>query len=226
VSGSTTWGFGLPIFFDLGAVFLFALTGAWVAIQREYDFVGVFTLALVTGVGGGLIRDGIFLQEGAPAFMQDPLYLWAVLAATVTGAATYALARRIERLVAAVDALGLGAYAVVGVLKSLAFGLSPIASILVGVVNATGGGLIRDVLTCQEPLLLKPGQYYVLAALGGCVLFVLLLYYKMDPSTAAYITIGFVFVVRMLAIQFNWRTGPMSYWHQNMRKPPEEGDPS
>jgi uncharacterized membrane protein YeiH len=224
MSGSTTWGFGLPVGFDLGAVFLFALTGAWVAIRREYDFVGVFTLALVTGVGGGLIRDGIFLQQGAPAFMQDQFYLWTVLAAAVSGAATYTLARRMERLVAAVDALGLGAYAVVGLLKALAFGLSPIASILVGVVNATGGGLIRDILTREEPLLLRPGQYYALAALGGCVLFVALLFYEMTPSTAAWITIAAVFVVRMLAIQFNWHTGPMRHW--GWQRPSQSGDRS
>jgi uncharacterized membrane protein YeiH len=202
--------FQLPIEFDLGAVFLFALTGAWVGIRRGYDFIGVFTVALATGVGGGLIRDGLFIQDGAPAFMQDTRYLWAVIAATVLGGVTFALARRAERLVAAVDALGLGAYAVVGMQKALAAGLSPSAAILVGVLNATGGGLIRDVLVRDEPLLLKPGQYYVLAALAGCILFMGLSDHGGVPvQEAAWYAIGSVFMLRMLAIQFNWQTVSM-----------------
>ena len=205
--------FYLPIEFDLGAIFLFALTGAWVAIRRGYDFIGVFTLALVTGVGGGLIRDSILIQQGAPAFMQDARYIWAVVAATVFGALTLSLARRFDRLVAAVDALGLGAYAVVGVEKALAAGLSPTASILVGVANATGGGLIRDLLVRDEPLLLKPGQYYALAALAGCIMFLVLLkYWQLPVQYAAWSTIAAIFLFRMLAIQFNWQTAPMQHW--------------
>jgi len=204
--------FLLPVEFDLGAVFLFALTGAWVAIRRGYDIVGVFTLALVAGVGGGLMRDGLFLQHGTPAFMQDPRYIYAVLAATLVGAATFLVAQRVERLVAAVDALGLGIYGVVGTQKALAAGLTPAAAILVGVLNATGGGLIRDVLVREEPLLLKPGQYSVLVVLAGCILFNAVLHYVGLPmSTAAWCAIGFVFTLRMLAIQFNWQTGSMRH---------------
>ena len=215
--------FLLPIEFDLGAVFLFALTGAWVAIRRAYDIVGVFTLALVTGVGGGLIRDVVLVNTGAPAFMQDPRYIYAVLAATVLGAATFIVAQRAERIVAGVDALGLGAYGVVGTQKALAAGLSPVASILVGVANAAGGGLIRDVLVRDEPLFLKPGQYYVLAALAGCLLFTTLLQYRVTSvEEAAWCAIGVVFVLRMLAIQFNWQTGSMRYWQWRRRPPTDE----
>src|SRR5208282_2362533 len=142
--------FLLPLEFDLGATFLFALTGAWVAIRRDYDFIGVFTLALVTGVGGGLLRDTLFIRHEHPAVMEDARYIWAVMAATVLAALTVPLARRFERLVAAVD----------GVEKALATDLSFTASILVGVVNATGGGLMRDILVRDEPLFFKPGQYY------------------------------------------------------------------
>ena len=213
--------FQLPIEFDLGAVFLFALTGAWVAIRRAYDIVGVFTLALVTGVGGGLIRDVVLVNP--PAFMQDPRFIYAVLAATLVGAATFVVAQRAERIVAGVDALGLGVYGVVGTQKALAAGLSPVASILVGVVNAAGGGLIRDVLVRDEPLFLKPGQYYVLAALAGCLLFTALLHYRTTSvEEAAWCAIGAVFVLRMLAIQFNWQTGSMQYWRWGKRPPPTD----
>jgi uncharacterized membrane protein YeiH len=79
--------------------------------------------------------------------------------------------------------------------------------VLVGVINAAGGGLLRDVLVRDEPLLFKPGQFYVLAAFAGCLLFPLLaLYFKMEATPAALIAILVTFVFRLLAIQFNWVT--------------------
>jgi len=115
--------------------------------------------------------------------------------------------KRLTRAIALLDALGLGAYAVVGVEKSLAAGMGIAAAVLVGVINAVGGGLLRDLLVRDEPLLLKPGQFYALAAFAGCLLFVLLaVYFKMPAPRAGLITVAATFVVRVLAIQFNWRT--------------------
>ena len=207
-----TGQFQLPPAFDLAAVYLFALTGAWAAIRRNYDLVGVFTLALATGLGGGLLRDVVFIQHEHPAAMEDARYIWAVLAATLSAALTFPLAQRFEQLVALVDALGLGVYAVVGSEKALGTGLPVTDAIFVGVINATGGGLIRDVLVRDEPLFLKPGQYYVLAALAGTLLFTLLLTYGQTPMrTAAWISIGGTFLFRMLAIRFNWRTSALRW---------------
>jgi uncharacterized membrane protein YeiH len=113
-------------------------------------------------------------------------------------------------VIAIVDALGLGAYAVVGVEKSINAGLSIPAAVLVGVINAVGGGLLRDLLVRDEPLLLKPGQFYALAALGGCLIFVFLtMYFGMPAPRAALITIACTLVVRVLAITFNWSTKPL-----------------
>ena len=91
--------FLLPIWFDLAAVFLFALTGVWAATRRGYDIVGAFLLAFVTGVGGGLLRDGIFLQE-VPFVIRDGRYIWAVLAALVIGGLAQRLAERFTGLLA------------------------------------------------------------------------------------------------------------------------------
>lgn len=208
-----TSAFILPIGLDLAAVFLFALTGAWAAVKRDYDFVGVAALAFVVGLGGGLIRDGVFLQQGAPAAMQDVRYLWVVLAAMVAGVLLHPVAGRFDRFIAVVDAAGLGAYAVVGVQKSLSAGISPTGAVLVGLVNAVGGGLIRDVLVRDEPLFFKPGQFYALAALAGCVIFVMLVeFWQLPFEYAAWTAIGATFVFRMLAIELNWRTGPVQRW--------------
>jgi uncharacterized membrane protein YeiH len=199
--------FQIPIIFDLGATFVFGITGALAALRRGYDVVGLFALAFASGVGGGLLRDGLFIQQGPPVLTTDGRYLVAILAAGLVGLLFRRWVHRFTKVIAIIDALGLGAYAVVGVQKSIAAGLSIPAAVLVGVINAVGGGLLRDLLVRDEPLLLKPGQFYALAALGGCLLFVLLtVHLGMPASRAALITIAFTFVVRVLAIQFNWRT--------------------
>jgi uncharacterized membrane protein YeiH len=202
--------FALPIFFDLGAIFCFALTGAWAATHRGYDMVGAFVLAFVTGLGGALIRDSFLLGLEA-AVLRDGRYLLVVLAATLIAGATFKLERRFVRLMAVVDALGLGAYAVVGMQKSIIAGLPPGAVLLVGVANAVGGGIMRDVIVRDEPLILKPGQVYALAALGGCLAFLVIVkFYRWEVEQAAWFSIGVTFLLRMLAIVFNWRTAPVS----------------
>jgi uncharacterized membrane protein YeiH len=202
--------FTLPIFFDLGAIFCFALTGAWAATHRGYDLVGAFVLAFVTGLGGALIRDSFLLGQEA-AVLRDQRYLLVVLAATMIAGVTFKLERRFSRLMAMVDALGLGAYAVVGMQKSIVANLPLGAVLLVGVANAVGGGIMRDVIVRDEPLILKPGQVYALAALGGCLVFVgMMKLYHWEVSQVAWVSIGVTFLLRMLAIVFNWRTAAVS----------------
>lgn len=197
----------MPIYFDLGATFLYALTGALSAIRRHYDIVGLFVLALVTGVGGGLIRDGIFIQNGPPLAIKDERYLFVILGGCIAAALFGKKIDRLQRVFLLADALGLGAYAVVGVARALTVGLSMTAAIMIGVINASGGGLLRDVLVRDEPLMLKPGQLYVLAALlGSCVFAILLIRFDEPIEQAALIATGCTFVFRLLAILFNWKT--------------------
>src|SRR5262245_14398440 len=158
----------LPVMFNLSAVFFFALTGALAARRLGYDIIGVFVLSFATGLGGGLMRDALLRGSGPVMALTDPWLMMAVLAATSCG--LFRMSARIEsfnRLVAALDALGLGAFAVVGTNKALKLELHWLAAVFVGVVNAVGGSLLRDLLTRKEPLLLKPGQFYALAALFG-----------------------------------------------------------
>jgi uncharacterized membrane protein YeiH len=113
-------------------------------------------------------------------------------------------------VIAVIDAFGLGAYAVFGVQKSLQAGLAIPAALLVGVINAAGGGLLRDIITREEPLVFKPGQFYALAALVGAVTFVCLtVLTQLDATPAALVAIVVTFVLRALSIAFNWRTFPL-----------------
>lgn len=202
--------FELSPWFDLGATFVWAVTGAGLGVRYGYDYTGIFVMAFVSALGGGLLRDGIFLAH-VPVALQTPNYLVIVLigAAVGTVGAVAAGGRQPSKGYQAaqdtVDALGLGAYACVGAQMTLQIGLSIPSAILVGVVNGVGGGLLRDVLVNRVWML--PGQILALAALAGVSLFVLLVSVTTIPvGSAAFTAIALTFIIRMLAIRFNWRT--------------------
>ncbi len=202
----------LPEWLHLGATFVFAVTGAIAAIRRHYDVVGVFALALVTGVGGALLRDGLFLQKGPPVVLTDWRYLAVIAAGCAAG---YLFGSRLDRfnlVFSGIDALGLAAYGVIGARLSLAAGLSVPAAIFVGVVNAAGGGALRDILTREEPLMFRPGQFYVLATATGTSLFVILVsQVGFAVEAAAWSGVAATFVLRVLAIHYDWRTSPLRW---------------
>ncbi len=205
----------LPLVFDLAATFVSAVSGALAAARRRYDAVGVFALAFVTGLGGALIRDGIFLGAGPPAAVRDSRYLAAVLLATLAGVGIDRLGSRLNRAFLLLDAVGLGAYAVVGADRALAAGLGHLGAILVGVTNAVGGGVLRR----EEPLLFKPGQFYATAALVGAGVYVGLWEAGLHPPAAAGAGAAAGILLRLLALRFDWQTRPL---YRHYRKQLEE----
>jgi uncharacterized membrane protein YeiH len=205
--------FVLPIAFDLTATFFFAMTGALAAMRRGYDYVGLFALSFASGVGGGLLRDGIFIQTGPPVVVTDERYMIVVLAGCLAASLVGPRIERFNKVIAVLDAVGLGAYGVVGVQKSLAAGLSVPAAILVGVINAAGGGLLRDLLVREEPLVFKPGQFYVVAAVLGAGLFTLLtLSAGWSAMPSAFVAITATFLCRIFSIVFKWETRVVRPW--------------
>jgi uncharacterized membrane protein YeiH len=119
--------------------------------------------------------------------------------------------KRFRRTIAVIEALGLGAYAAFGTQKALQAGLAAPAAVLVGVINAAGGGLVRDVITRMEPLVFKPGQFYVLTAVAGAITFVFLAaQLELSATLAASIAIVVTALFRLLTIVFNWRTSAIA----------------
>jgi uncharacterized membrane protein YeiH len=206
--------FILPYWLNLLALFLMALTGALAAIEEGYDIIGVTALALITGTGGSLIRDGLILQQGVPMFFRDPSFLYAVIIAVLAGILVrsymFQYKRQFNISFLLFDALGLGIFGVVGTQMALFAGLASAPAILTGVINATGGGLLRDVLTAREPLIFKPSQYYAATSLAGCIVFVALaLWLGQDAVMAAFIAIFLTFFLRTLTMWFDWKTKPL-----------------
>ena len=202
--------FQIPLWFDYGATFIWAVSGALIAARRGYDIAGIATLALVSATGGGLLRDGIFLQNGPPLFLRTWVYMALVVAAA---SAVHLAGSRIQdiplfnRTIAVVDALGLGGFAITGLQLSLSAGLSPAAAAFVGVVNAVGGGVLRDLFARRDPEVFRPGPPAALAALAGCVVYLGL---RRGPEVgdivAGTISVVAVFLIRIAALRYGWQT--------------------
>lgn len=205
-----TGPFELPAWFDYSATFVWALTGALLAARRQYDIAGIAALALVSATGGGLLRDGIFLQNGPPLVLRTWIYMAVILAAAtiVRMAGSRILrVRFFDRTIEMVDAFGLGGFAIVGVQLSLQAGLSAPAAAFVGVINAVGGGVIRDILLQREPEIFKPGPPAALAALAGTIVYLgLVIVAGIGQAIAGLIAVAAVFTLRITALRYRWYT--------------------
>ncbi|MBP7394299.1 MAG: TRIC cation channel family protein [Zoogloea sp.] len=207
-----TSAFHVPVYFDYLATFAWALSGAIVAMRKRCDIVGVFVLALLTSMGGSILRDGVFLQRPPPV-LTDLFYLPLILAATLLAAVfrhRIANLRVVDRLVGTIDAIGTPAFAVVGLQLALESGIPLPGVILVGAVSGVGGGVLRDLIVREVPFILQPGQFFALVVLLACIAFLTLtLGLQLDTARAAWATIALFFVVRMLTIRYNWHTHPL-----------------
>jgi len=196
------------------------------AARKGYDPIGVLIIALVSAGGGGLIRDGLLLQNGPPALLRSPVYLGLIAAATfvVLLFGRYLKDRHwLYTIVAGVDAVGLGAYAVVGMNLALAAELPVFGVVLVGLVNALGGSVLRDVLIRnQPPELFRPGVLLGVATLAGCILFEGLVELRVGEELAAVASAFLVFLLRVLALRFDIRTRPLGAFEEHWRRPPPD----
>jgi uncharacterized membrane protein YeiH len=186
---------------DYAGIALFAATGALAASRRQLDLIGFLFLGVVTAIGGGTLRD---LVLDAPVFwVAQPGY---ILVPAIAAVAVYFTAHLIEsryRLLLWLDAVGLAAYAVFGAWKGLELTGSPVIAVVTGVLTATFGGILRDLLTGEPSVLLRP-EIYVTAALTGASAFTLLDHAGMELFAAAVIAAGSAFLVRAGALVWGW----------------------
>ena len=204
--------FQVPVAFDYVATFTWAVSGAIVAIRGRLDITGVFVVALLTALGGGLLRDGVFLNR-TPVALINPMYLTLVFGATVITSVFARYLRNligpvtVQKVVDYIDALGTPAFAVFGMQLADNAGLPLVAVVFVGVTNGVAGGVLRDVVVREVPALMRPGQYASITLALACGVYLLLtLQAQLSPTTAAWITVGVFFVARVLTIRFNWQT--------------------
>lgn len=192
----------LVLVLDLSGTFVFALSGATAGVRRRLDLFGVLVLSFVAANSGGIVRD-LLIGAVPPSSIRDWRYLGVSLLA---GVVTFLWAPRIERLrnpVRLFDAAGLALFAVVGASKALAFGLNPLMAALLGMLSGVGGGIVRDVLLAEVPLVLR-ADLYAVAALAGAAAVVVGDRAGLPPTATMCAGALLCFVLRVLAIRYGW----------------------
>jgi uncharacterized membrane protein YeiH len=187
---------------DLFGTFVFAIAGGFKAVKHELDILGVFILALVTGVGGGMVRDMI-IGATPVAAITDPVYFGVCIAAGLLVFIAAMKIARIWRIVKIADAIGLGVFTAIGAVKAFDANLGFIGVVMAGMLTATGGGVIRDVLVREVPIIIK-SDFYATASFIGGVTFYLLSLTELNKNILMFICMGVVIISRLLAMKYNF----------------------
>ena len=197
---------------DLMGIFVFAISGALVAVRKELDVFGVLVLAGTTGLGGGFLRD-VLIGATPPAALEDWRYLLVPVAAGLVTFWYHPTVGRLERQVGVLDAFGLALFCVVGALKSVEYGLGPLPAALMGMVSAIGGGMVRDLLAGRVPAVFR-SELYATPALAGAAIAVLLDRLDQPYAVSALAGAGVCLAWRLLAMWRHWQaplpSGPAS----------------
>ena len=189
-------------FLDLFGTMAFAITGAFKAIEKKFDIVGILLLATITGIAGGTIRDIILGQF--PNSLANPTY---VLITVISGIVIFFLYSRLKKhwnLFLKFDAIGLGIFTIIGTTTAYnLFGLNFLVILLAGMLTAVGGGILRDILVNQIPIIFVK-EFYLSASLAGIVLFSLILYFGGHLYFATIVGIVITTILRLIAMKYNW----------------------
>jgi uncharacterized membrane protein YeiH len=197
---------------DVIGIFVFAISGALLAVRKNFDVFGIAVLAEVTALGGGLLRDLIIGAVPPAAFTDLGYFITPLFAALLV----FFLHPHVERIQAGVnvfDAAGLGLFCVAGTTKAYDYGLNLTSSAALGLATGVGGGVLRDILANEVPSLLRwDRDLYAVPAIVGATMVVLCIHYGLlSPFTSGLAAVT-AFVLRLLAMRFHWRA-PRA-WHR------------
>lgn len=187
---------------DLIGTFVFAISGTLTASAKKFDLFGAFVIALVTAVGGGSIRD-VLIGSHPVGWMKDLNYLYLIMITVPISYFFRQYIRKLRKTMFLFDTIGIGLFTILGYQKTIDLGLSPVIAIMMGTVSAVFGGVVRDTLCNEVPLIFRKEIYAMACVLGALLFFVLnqfLPYRQLNMG----ITIAFIILIRVLAVKRNW----------------------
>jgi uncharacterized membrane protein YeiH len=190
----------LILVLDIIGTLAFAISGVLTALNKRLDPFGILIIAFVTAVGGGTLRD---ILIGAPvAWMQSLTYVYVIFAATVFSVAFRKRLNYVRKSLVLFDTIGIALYTIVGVQKGIEAGFPPIICIALGTMTACFGGVIRDILCNEIPIIFKK-EIYATACIIGASVYFLLMQTPMPTDLIVIISGAIVMIVRLLAVYFN-----------------------
>ncbi|KIX20028.1 membrane protein [Flavobacterium sp. 316] len=187
---------------DFIGTFVFAVSGVLTALNKKLDLFGVFIIAFVTALGGGTLRD-ILIGRTPVGWMQNLQYVYLIVIGFIIAVVFRKKLDRLRISMFLFDTIGLGIFTLIGLEKGIEKGLHPIICIALGTITATFGGVIRDILCNEIPVIFRREIYATVCLLGG-VLFFILQECNINDDALYLITSLFMIILRLLAVRNKW----------------------
>ncbi len=187
---------------DMIGIIACAVAGTLLAQHKGFDIAGCILVAMVNAIGGGTLRD-MALDRHPLFWMTDLNYVLVITISSLVVQIFFHLSPKIDNMLNLFDAIGLAAFSVIGFKIALNQDLSPVIAIMMGIWTAILGGLLRDIICNELPLLLQR-EIYISASIAGSVTYLLLAHYGINSSLNEFIMLGVIFAVRILALRFDW----------------------
>lgn len=192
---------GLLLIIDILGTIAFAVSGALTAMKKRLDPFGIVIIAFVTAVGGGTLRD--LLIDAEITWMRDMTYVYVIFGAVVLAIIFRKKLQYVRRSLFLFDTIGIALYTIVGVEKGIAADFPPIICVALGTISACFGGVIRDILCAEIPIIFRKNIYATACIIGGFAYFLL----EKTPLTDDFVVViagSLVILIRVLAVIFNW----------------------
>ena len=186
---------------DILGTFAFAISGALVASDKKFDLFGVIIIAFVTAVGGGMLRD-VLIDAHPINWIGDLNYFWTIIAAVLLTFLFKSKIAPLSKTMFLFDTIGLGVFTLLGLQKGLSFNLHPIIALIMGMISAVFGGVLRDVLTNNVPLIFEK-EIYASACLAGGVIYLALNKFEVSENIIFIISAAVIVVIRVIAVKFH-----------------------
>lgn len=187
---------------NLIGIFFFTISGSLAARDKKHyhDYFGVFFTGFLTAIGGGTLRD-MMLGAYPISWLSDKNILISIICAFVITLIFKNYIIKLRRTLFLFDTIGVGIYTILGVQKSLELGVNPFAAVILGLVSAVFGGVIRDTLLNEIPLIFAK-EIYATACIAGAVLYTSLLYFGIEANIAASICMSLIIIIRIIAVKY------------------------
>ncbi|NNE75762.1 MAG: trimeric intracellular cation channel family protein [Pricia sp.] len=185
---------------DILGTIAFAISGVLVAMDKKLDLFGIFIIAFVTAVGGGTLRD-LLIGNTPVLWMRETIYVFVITAAVIFALFFANQLKHLRKTLFLFDTIGIGLFTMLGIEKGLSADLSPIMCVALGTITASFGGVIRDILCNEIPVIFRKEIYATACILGGSSYFVLILL-PFDGTYAYIAAILIIIIVRLLAVKF------------------------
>ncbi|PWG05055.1 trimeric intracellular cation channel family protein [Polaribacter aquimarinus] len=186
---------------DILGTFAFAVSGALVAADKKFDLFGVIIIAFVTAVGGGMLRD-VLIDAHPINWIGDLNYLYTIFAAVLLTFLFKSKILPLSKTLFLFDTIGLGVFTLLGLQKGLFYHLHPIIALIMGMISAVFGGVLRDVLTNKVPLIFEK-EIYASACLAGGVTYLALNHFNISENLVFIISASVIVIIRVIAVKFH-----------------------